>query len=542
MTLAQFGSAAAGGYIYITKADGTSIVTTVPNNYLAWGTVQDIMGSSASLTTSTVLSDPTYGFRVFGDTAGVVGVVSGTELTGLLTNRGEQAAAYKVAVTLNADFLIAQRVSNNMLIVLDTEGASATDTCSTITIVGAIENDVITIVAASAARVITITETGGGVINLTNDADFITGDRAQQITLRYVSGDWSEVSRAAVSPTVANARAVSVPLPVNGVNSTALGAGGGTINVTAGVDKGTQVYTGTANLAASWVIQPNAAPATPYLDGDEIWIIYNSALTSATGAETVTIFGILLSQQQAIAGAIIIRAIYKLSNTTWYSDIVYSNPKTTQIWANAAARAAAIPDFDGQMGVQLDTDKAYLAASTAINSWILVDPSPASGGDTYVLQKTVAGVLSYVPNANVSQYLRASAAYAPAHSVVLTNIPGLSANTTAGLTYSFEAILYTTSDVAAGVQFAIAGTTTATSIIYEAIVIQTTSISAHTRATSLGTQVGAVTAVTTAICRITGTITVNAAGTLTVQFAQNVDNAAASTVLIGSTFTVTQVT
>lgn len=38
------------------------------------------------------------------------------------------------------------------------------------------------------------------------------------------------------------------------------------------------------------------------------------------------------------------------------------------------------------------------------------------------------------------------------------------------------------------------------------------------------------------ICKIKGTITVNAAGTLTVQFAQNVANGVASSVLVGSRF------
>lgn len=52
--------------------------------------------------------------------------------------------------------------------------------------------------------------------------------------------------------------------------------------------------------------------------------------------------------------------------------------------------------------------------------------------------------------------------------------------------------------------------------------------------------VGGVTAVTAAYCRITGTITVNAGGTLTVQFAQNASDVTASSVLIGSTFIVQQ--
>ncbi|MFN0108513.1 MAG: hypothetical protein ACKVZH_06630, partial [Blastocatellia bacterium] len=118
----------------------------------------------------------------------------------------------------------------------------------------------------------------------------------------------------------------------------------------------------------------------------------------------------------------------------------------------------------------------------------------------------------------------------------LANITGLTINVVAGRTYSFKAVLYTTSNVAGGVKAAIAGTATATAIRYEAVVIDNSVIAAQTRATALGTAVGGVTTVTAAMVIITGTITVNAAGTLTVQFAQNASNASASSVLTGSVF------
>lgn len=123
----------------------------------------------------------------------------------------------------------------------------------------------------------------------------------------------------------------------------------------------------------------------------------------------------------------------------------------------------------------------------------------------------------------------------------LANITGLTVDVRAGKTYSFEVVLYTTSNIAAGIQAAIAGTATATAIIYEALVYNAALIAAQTRAAALATAVGGVTAVTVALIVIKGTITVNAAGTLTVQFAQNATNAAASSVLVGSTFKVDQI-
>lgn len=125
----------------------------------------------------------------------------------------------------------------------------------------------------------------------------------------------------------------------------------------------------------------------------------------------------------------------------------------------------------------------------------------------------------------------------------LANITGLTLNVAAGKTYAFEAILYTTSDVTAGVKFAIGGTATATAIVYEAVDYQGgLSVATGTqRAAALGTAVGDVTTVTTAYVRITGTITVNAAGTLTAQFAQNATNASVSSVLVGSVFIADQI-
>lgn len=124
------------------------------------------------------------------------------------------------------------------------------------------------------------------------------------------------------------------------------------------------------------------------------------------------------------------------------------------------------------------------------------------------------------------------------NSTTLANITGLSATVQAGRTYSFEAVIPTASDVAAGVKFAIAGTATATSIFYEGLLYSGAAVVAQTRSAALAGTVGAVTAVTAALCKISGTITVNAAGTLTVQMAQNVGNAVGSVALRGSYFIV----
>lgn len=143
---------------------------------------------------------------------------------------------------------------------------------------------------------------------------------------------------------------------------------------------------------------------------------------------------------------------------------------------------------------------------------------------------------------NTGGYSRVTTDFSVTSSTALTNVTGLTTTVIAGKTYAFVATLFTTSNVAGGVQAAIAGTATATGIIYEGETTAGAAIGAQTRASALGGAVGAITAVTAARIDIEGTISVNVGGTLTVQFAQNVSSGTASVVKQGSFFKVWQIT
>jgi hypothetical protein len=111
----------------------------------------------------------------------------------------------------------------------------------------------------------------------------------------------------------------------------------------------------------------------------------------------------------------------------------------------------------------------------------------------------------------------------------------------AGLKYEVEATLFTTSDVAAGVKFALAGDATLANVLLEAEVTDGTSIALRERHTVQGTAFGDITAVTAATVKIRGSFTVTTRGFATLQFAQNVTNATESTLLAGSTMAVVPV-
>lgn len=138
------------------------------------------------------------------------------------------------------------------------------------------------------------------------------------------------------------------------------------------------------------------------------------------------------------------------------------------------------------------------------------------------------------------QQSRVATQFDATSNTTLSNITGLTANLSAGKFYRFKATLFTTSNVGGGVKFSIAGTATATNIIYETVVLDANINAAQTRSTALAASAGAVTAVTVAYVTINGFITCNAAGTMTVQFAQNSSNGSASSVLVGSNFEVNE--
>lgn len=119
----------------------------------------------------------------------------------------------------------------------------------------------------------------------------------------------------------------------------------------------------------------------------------------------------------------------------------------------------------------------------------------------------------------------------------LADATGLSINVKAGRTYSFEFDLSITAAAAGGIKVAISGTATATNIVYDGWILDGSAggVVGNTQATALNTVVATSTITgTTAHVIVRGTITVNAAGTLKLQFAQNTSNATATVVKLGS--------
>lgn len=152
----------------------------------------------------------------------------------------------------------------------------------------------------------------------------------------------------------------------------------------------------------------------------------------------------------------------------------------------------------------------------------------SAAGDANAFARNEAGEVNRLTGLSA----RNSSSFAKTSDTTLANITGLTRNVEAGRTYAFSAVVQTTAAATGGVKFAVSGTATATSISYEGILYNGAAVVAQTRATALNTTVCAVTNATAATCKIEGVIVVNAAGTLTLQFAQNASDGSASTVLV----------
>ncbi len=358
----------ASGMIYITDTDGTSVLSSVVNSQDSVRRMLADAGFSNPVADTGEYST-VFGRRYFlnSDSMAAEGVLtSSLEITDYVVMKGLQGVFPTDSYTIAGGVLTATRKASIINVNVETQGGAGTDDLDTITTTGFITGDIIIFRGLNAAHVVTFKNLTGNM-TLSNATAFASGNKINSIALQYISGSgWFEILRTP-NPliSVAAMRAVGIPQPISGVNKTTLGNGGGTINIEPGVDKGIQVYDGTVTLAGSYVIQIQPSPGTAYLDGDTMFVEYRALAT--VGSNTVTIFGITLTTEQALEGRVYLKAEYKLSNTTWYYDIFYS-----------------------AFGVDVE-NKAHTAATYEP---ILGNPA----GNGYILTSTTGGVRSWIPN------------------------------------------------------------------------------------------------------------------------------------------------
>ncbi len=357
-------------YSAFVSGDGTSFVISAlsgtgatPNAYVV------VVSNTNSTITNTAMANGattsgTYStaangrrFYIYADAAAVPGSISGaTEITSKVVQRGSESGVVVTTATIASDTISPTRVSNFQKITTDTQSGDPTDALSIISTSGFIDGDVLQIVGANAARVITLGVVGGaGSILLANSTPFITGDSTNSIQLQYSAtlNQWVEIFRTpGLNFTAASVRAAgTIPYPVPGITSTTLTAGGGTITLSPGVSKGILYLSGTPTLVGNWSIVGGGSP----IDGDTFYIIYRAI--PVMGSSTITIFGSTLTSTQAISGKIYVRATYSSTLTAYTTEVLQDF--TAQDWATVASVSAK------ETGLGNPAADGYVLASTA---------------------------------------------------------------------------------------------------------------------------------------------------------------------------------
>lgn len=194
----------------------------------------------------------------------------------------------------------------------------------------------------------------------------------------------------------------------------------------------------------------------------------------------------------------------------------------------------SVMELSAGYNLQLKGGATSPALSALVADTISLAGVDALAGDRQLYARTEAGQANRLTGLSC----RVTSGFTKTSDTTLANITNLTRNVLAGEVYAFRAVLFTTSNVAGGVKFAIGGTATANGFIAHAHVIDTSvmKVVGTERTVTLGATVGDITAVTVANVVIEGLINVNAGGTLTVQFAQNASNGTGSTVLTNSYF------
>lgn len=194
--------------------------------------------------------------------------------------------------------------------------------------------------------------------------------------------------------------------------------------------------------------------------------------------------------------------------------------------------------FDG-LNLQKIVDTINgLAAGTSNFSQISLSGS-TSGTTELKASATASGTLTLPPTTDTIATLAgvgttvggvATGSFSKTSNTTLANVTGMAASLVAGATYTFEGYLSTTNGATGGIKLNLnGGTATATSFLCDTWVYNTTTLVGQVNITSIASNMVASAIAATAV-RFTGTIVVNAAGTVQLQAAQDASDGTALTI------------
>jgi hypothetical protein len=178
---------------------------------------------------------------------------------------------------------------------------------------------------------------------------------------------------------------------------------------------------------------------------------------------------------------------------------------------------------------------------------ILIDAQSGSSGNCHAIQYVATDTNNqFIVDKNAwvrhsgKFMLDVTAQVDKASTTTLADVLTSPASLIAGASYRFEAMLPATAGASGGMKIAIGGTCTATDFTASGWNYNGTTLNAMDNTTTKGNPIAAATAVTTYVL-VRGKIKVNAAGTLTLQMAQNASNGTNSSLLVGGVFNIERI-
>lgn len=219
-----------------------------------------------------------------------------------------------------------------------------------------------------------------------------------------------------------------------------------------------------------------------------------------------------------------------------YDALDFASPTLTLSGSTNVTTAAGL----NAVAFHTPTITSGSALTVTSSATVAIENAPTAGGSTTITNRYALWVQagnSRLAELQLDTSSRVTAQFDKTSSTTLSAITGLSATLVAGASYYFEITLHVSANAAGGTKYDLnGGTATATALVAEYILTDngTLANTITSRQTTLAGSVGQ-TGTTAGMCVIRGLITVSAAGTFIPQFAQNASNAAASSVLVGST-------
>lgn len=281
------------------NGDVVAMTADAPITFVADGTVEG--GSNAIDGVS-----PSWGRRIWLDTAGVVGAISGTDITSELLSTFFGRPQAVQSVTDGSGGISVNRDGSTTYVEVDSTGVLAQ--IGQITMANATDGDKVIVwgkQAANSIEIVDVVATVGSVPNIytSGQSVFDSEGASDAMTLMYINDatlgyGWFEISRSNSQPiTVTDIRNAGIPEPIVGTVTQAVNFAGGTFTATPGTTKGTIRLTGTGNLAANYTVTAGGSPIA-----GETWIVqgYGSAVTYAGGS--LIVFGRTIPSQSALSG------------------------------------------------------------------------------------------------------------------------------------------------------------------------------------------------------------------------------------------------